>query len=360
MTLPDDPGSRSPSSDGDSSVDQGRQPSTATTFELSVNSAEILPFKPGTKSPWDWDGDIPDFLIDALEFLEMLTMSGTQYAEILKKVDEIAPQILEGTVPPDVFIRFQLVDNNVGETIGSYESATVDNTLRPVFEDARVEVSMDPSLTLWISFVDRDIAFDDLIQSFPLSLEDLQWLADGQWELNSEDPLAAVRSMNLDVKGLNGSPERPGEDTMERRCSAGDVNGCSGEQVCVGGSCEDAFPRWYNITLRSALVPSDNRGMGWDVLGGLPDPMAFLIQNGEVVGSTPTASDTVTPFWNEDFIIEMNAFDQLEVVVVDVDVAVDDDITSCDYGVLSAAQIRGGDLSCYGTGIELRVFIAPN
>lgn len=174
----------------------------ATDFRVIVKSVEILPFKPETGEPWDWDGDIPDALIDAVDTLALLSGNGAVYGEILRQADEIAPELLEGTVPPDVFITFEHYDPIEDETVDTRETRVVSDTLTPTFADALFEVSFLEGDVLIIQFIDKDLAFDDDIATFLLDLETLQSLAGNEWAFEGPDPLFPVRSMVIEVEAF--------------------------------------------------------------------------------------------------------------------------------------------------------------
>ena len=141
------------------------------TFRFTVHSAGFLPYKgPDSEEPWDWDGDVPDWLIEALELLGYAVPEAATMAEVLDLVDEYAPQLLEGTVPPDPYIEYW-IDDELYDA-----SPTEDNTYEPAWRDTSV-VSLRRNETLWVVFVDEDIYYDDEADAVYAEQEDLQWLA---------------------------------------------------------------------------------------------------------------------------------------------------------------------------------------
>jgi hypothetical protein len=84
--------------------------------------------KPGQEGePWDWDGDVPDWVFNfATELLNILDWLSAIYPEpnlmaaaagidtffeLASLIDEYAPELLEGTVPPDPNLYAYMVDD---------------------------------------------------------------------------------------------------------------------------------------------------------------------------------------------------------------------------------------------------------
>lgn len=164
-------------------------------FRVRVVDAFVFPYKPETEVPWDWDGDVPDWIVDLTGALgTVLANPGLKTtAEILDIVDEVAPVILEGTVPPDPVL---VVDTSLqtatttttttffGGTTWTYTYGTEtlatadtgDDTYEPRFDRA-VGLELGASEDLWIDLYDEDLAFDDYIGSAVLERRDLRRLA---------------------------------------------------------------------------------------------------------------------------------------------------------------------------------------
>jgi hypothetical protein len=59
---------------------------------------------------------------------------------------------------------------------------------------------------------------------------------------------------------------------------------CSGDTVCVGSSCETAFPRSYDFTIGALTMPPlDNSGGGWDGLTDNTPPIRMSSCHSAVV-----------------------------------------------------------------------------
>lgn len=158
-----------------------------TEFEIIVWSFGVFPYKdPSTVSPWDWDGDIPDELITLLDLIGYVEPSAKTFAEVLEIVDETAPVLLEGTVPPDPMLDFyqgsdyldymDLPDDTYEVSPGSLHQLDL----------ARGEWAME----VW----DEDIVDDDYVGAMVITVDDAQqlagttsvWSSSTIWELELE------------------------------------------------------------------------------------------------------------------------------------------------------------------------------
>lgn len=148
------------------------------SFDIRMISAVVSPYKDeGDLQPWDWDGDVPDWLIDALELLADFYPQAQTAAEVANLVDQYAPELLEHTVPPDPYVEGYY--GNQEEP--GYEIGTWDNTYTPVWNRWwETTLSTNTHLTVWV--IDEDLAFDDEIEGFYFDLATLQWAA-GRGEL---------------------------------------------------------------------------------------------------------------------------------------------------------------------------------
>ena len=126
--------------------------------------------------PWDWDGNVPDWLLDFADLLsdvldllaELIPDPDLQAAaaaaatleEILLLIDEYAPELLAGTVPPDPNVYAYLMDGE-GELWAAdavnlpYEWEDSYEIVLPLRLDLR---SID---VLLVDMEDVDLTFDD-------------------------------------------------------------------------------------------------------------------------------------------------------------------------------------------------------
>lgn len=164
-------------------------------FALTVHGGSVFPYKPDSEAPWDWDGDVPDWMIDVTEALGTILASPElkTTAEILEIVDEYGPVLLDGTVPPDpvlaVFAALKDPATTTTSTVfggttttttyGTYvfeTRDTRDDTYEPEFDEA-VEVDLFPDEELWLYVYDEDLVDDDYVGAAILDLRDLRDLS---------------------------------------------------------------------------------------------------------------------------------------------------------------------------------------
>ncbi len=132
-------------------------------------------------------------------------------------------------------------------------------------------------------------------------------------------------------------------------CSAADPDSCSGETICIGTTCEAAFPRFYTLTVGDVTIAQrDDNGECWDAACGAPDPFLVILVNGAELGRTSTRQDVFSASFDEAFDIELVAGSELRVAMFDEDLTDDDIIVACGADSLDAATIRLRDLACAG------------
>jgi hypothetical protein len=140
------------------------------------------------------------------------------------------------------------------------------------------------------------------------------------------------------------------EDCASASCTVGDPASCTGETICIAGTCENAFGRNYRITVVAGVVTERNANDdAWDVGGGLPDPVVTLTING-VTHTSQVINDTLEPTWN--FVTPPTLIPGGTVFAIDAadsDIAADDAILACINNPLTANLLRAG-ARCSGVG----------
>ena len=137
-------------------------------FSVHIYSAQIQPYKNKEDlEPWDWDGSIPGWLLDGLSILAHFYPELEVWVEVLDAVDQYAPAIMDGYVPPDPFFGAYVGGGRVGG------GSVVDDTYEPEW-NSTFEVTVDNSTPLRIKFWDSDLFFDDFIQTVEITLSDLR------------------------------------------------------------------------------------------------------------------------------------------------------------------------------------------
>jgi hypothetical protein len=155
--------------------------STATTFELLVLEAAVFPYKvDDNQKPWDWNGDVPNWIIQLasllsdeidMAFQSTLIPAGTIAVKLLELTDEHAPDLLEGSIPPDPYLW--IVDD--ADRLLA-ESGYYPDSIDPSWT-TRVDVELDRRTdAIHIEVWDSDVLSDDFIGWLSLDLEDFQLL----------------------------------------------------------------------------------------------------------------------------------------------------------------------------------------
>jgi hypothetical protein len=145
----------------------------------------------------------------------------------------------------------------------------------------------------------------------------------------------------------------PPPDEPPQVCSPADPNSCSGETICIGTTCEDAFNRIYSFSTVTVKVASLNQGgSAWDVLGGAPDPQVVVKLNDATILTTAVKSDVFSASFTESVDQQIVAGSKLELTSQDSDVGAADKILDCVANPLSAELLRAHAIQCDGNGTE--------
>lgn len=92
-------------------------------FVVTVVDAKVMPFQDlSTEEPWDWDGDVPDWLIEGMQLVGAYYPQAEAWAEVLDLVDQYAPELLEGYVPPDPLIDAYVDDEYLSSSYADQDT----------------------------------------------------------------------------------------------------------------------------------------------------------------------------------------------------------------------------------------------
>lgn len=150
-----------------------------------------------------------------------------------------------------------------------------------------------------------------------------------------------------------------GGDGDDDRCSAA-ADSCTGESICVSGSCAAAYPRVYALTGLQLMAPTTKPdGSGWDVGGGAPDLFVEIAVNDALVAETLVQGDSFSAAFAGPFRVSLIAGASLELRMLDEDVAANDHVFTCLASPLTAAQLRRRELQCTSTGYSVQFRIEP-
>ena len=134
------------------------------------------------------------------------------------------------------------------------------------------------------------------------------------------------------------------------------ADNCSGETICMAGTCVAAFPRVYRVTNVSVSVPTTKPdGSEWDGFGGAPD--MFLSSGG--VALTAAVPNEFSASFAGPFEVALVAGQSLRVDVYDEDELADDYATGCERNPITAAVLRSRNFDCAGSGITFTSTIRP-
>jgi hypothetical protein len=140
------------------------------TFTVTMVSANVYPYADDDQTPWDWDGGVPSWVVDLVVILAEYEEDAADWFDYLAAVEEWAPELLAGTVPPDVYVTYEIDEETY------WTSSTEDDTIEPYWaEDETVTLDARTDLTIW--WMDEDLTWDDTIEGAVLTLDDMQWLA---------------------------------------------------------------------------------------------------------------------------------------------------------------------------------------
>ncbi|MBL9016740.1 MAG: hypothetical protein JNL83_21310 [Myxococcales bacterium] len=146
-------------------------------------------------------------------------------------------------------------------------------------------------------------------------------------------------------------------DCTSSACTTSPDN-CTGETLCVGGSCVAAFPRVYAITGVSVSVPTTNpnNGQTWDVGGGAPD---LFLGNSNGVAFSGVVADQFSATFAGPFDVQLVAGATLRIDVWDEDVTTHDAAFACQANPITAQLLRTRTFACAVNGMTMTSTIRP-
>jgi hypothetical protein len=164
----------------------------------------------------------------------------------------------------------------------------------------------------------------------------------------------ALAAIHCGAEIGDGTPDPNNNGNQGLGCSA-----CTGESICVENVCEDAFPRFYTITVQEVLFPSMKPdGSCWDEPGcGAPDPEIEIKLNDDKVGELETDDDMFTATFVDAIELQLIAGSKLELQLDDEDLVEDEEVLSCEFDPLTAEKIRAGDVGCSNGGATIQARI---
>lgn len=127
---------------------------------------------------------------------------------------------------------------------------------------------------------------------------------------------------------------------------------CTGEQICVDGTCEAAFPRVYTLRVEMVQYPPMDPAANdcWDTPCSPPDPFFAVEVNGQDVGRTEAVQDQNAVVVTATFDVSLIAGATLIAGLIDEDIAEDDVIGACRLNPVTPELLRGRVMSCTASG----------
>lgn len=157
--------------------------------------------------------------------------------------------------------------------------------------------------------------------------------------------------------GTEDETSCPGDCQPAPQACTTSPDSCTGDTICINGTCAVAFPRIYRITNVAVTVPMTNPASGdaWDVGGGAPDP--FLKSNSIVLA--PAVDDTYTATFAGPFELQLVSGGALRLEVWDEDLSSDDFMFLCEDAPVRAELLRARAFTCAVNGFSVSAQINP-
>lgn len=151
------------------------------------------------------------------------------------------------------------------------------------------------------------------------------------------------------------------DDGTTPTCIAASTDTCSGDQVCIGTTCQAAFPHAYAITNLSITAPNLRPdGMPWDPdEDGTPDLYADISVGGTVVMTTDVVQNSYNATFQGPYMVMLDADVALDVKASDKDDTTSELVYDCSVPMVSALLLRVRTVLCSGTGVTLNYKINP-
>lgn len=149
------------------------------------------------------------------------------------------------------------------------------------------------------------------------------------------------------------------DDDVPTECSESNDT-CSGDSICIAGSCESAFGRIYDVTNIDVSLPTtDSAGEAWDVGGGAPDIFVEISVNGTIEATTTTVQDQFSAFFAGAYQVQPVGGGELVLQAYDEDLTANDPAIACVADPLTAALLRSRLLACSASGASMEFRIEP-
>lgn len=151
------------------------------------------------------------------------------------------------------------------------------------------------------------------------------------------------------------------DDGTTPTCTVASTDTCSGDTVCIGTTCQPAFPHAYAITQLSITAPAVRPdGMPWSSApDGSPSLYADISVAGAVITTTMVNPTSYNVTFTGPYAVTLDANVNLDVKASSNDGSGAQLVYDCDVPMVSALILRTHYVLCSGTGTTLNYTIEP-
>ncbi|MEO6777312.1 MAG: hypothetical protein ABI467_30570 [Kofleriaceae bacterium] len=151
------------------------------------------------------------------------------------------------------------------------------------------------------------------------------------------------------------------DGTTTPTCTVASTDTCTGDTVCIGTTCQPAFPHAYAITQLSVTAPPLRPdGMPWNAgEDGSPNLFAEVSVAGAVVTTTSVNPMSYNATFAGPYTVMLDANVDLDIKASNNDGTATQVVADCDVPMVSALVLRTHYILCSGTGTTLNYTIEP-
>ena len=151
------------------------------------------------------------------------------------------------------------------------------------------------------------------------------------------------------------------DDGTTPTCTVASTDTCSGDTVCIGTTCQPAFPHAYAITQLSITAPAvQMNGMPWSSApDGSPSLYADISVAGVKITTTMVNPTSYNATFSGPFAVTLDANVDLDVKASSNDGSGALLVYDCDVPMISALVLRTHYVLCSGPGVTMNYTIQP-
>jgi len=151
------------------------------------------------------------------------------------------------------------------------------------------------------------------------------------------------------------------DDGTTPTCTVASTDTCTGDTVCIGTTCQPAFPHAYAITQLSITAPAvQMNGMPWSSApDGSPSLYADISVAGAKITTTMVNPTSYNATFSGPFAVSLDANVDLDVKASSNDGSGVLPVYDCDVPMISALVLRTHYVLCSGPGVTMNYTIQP-